>query len=355
MRTITGLILFFGLFTFNMKGQDIVRNNSIKHDTLVKVQADLDSIENTQHSSSLSNRHRLHPLDNTSKDVSPLSIPIETQPLSDATDKIINSELGQVANEKMDLLSQKKFTTMRRKLDDNQYVKRYPESGFYGLASIGYAMISMKQDLNKPDHYPLGLTVNSALGFASDRAAYSIEFGSYIDLSSMTNVKANRFQWTTNIRELLQKSDPKRASKLPQQPVDHFDVINWSTQFYVGIRARFPTVVPTNTYNPFFKVFIGRGISVLFLTAEDDAWEGFLDDTRFQLEGFSFGWSISNFYNVFDEKPVWFWELSFSSQLSSEYYFVAESGELPTELANESINQQTVFYALRFAIGGLFF
>lgn len=251
-------------------------------------------------------------------------------------------------DEKFNLLSQEKFKTRQGRLNDNLFMMKYLQAGWYTLGAVGYSLTSLKQDLSKPVFFPLGFNVNSAVGYSSNDGSYSIELGSYIDVVGMEGTDFGRFDWT--------QVTPNNARLLDPEGLRSLDVVTWSTIFYLGIRARFPNVVPTNTFNPYLKVFFGRGVGVLFLdTDEDDRFEAVIDGKRFHIEGVHFGLSISNFYNVFNSSPAWFWEITFTNQLSNEYYFVAESGARPTEIANEAIPNQTAFFVLRFSVGTRFF
>lgn len=235
-------------------------------------------------------------------------------------------------------VSQKAYITEENKLYDNMLFTRTDFNGWYMLGGVGYSLLNIDAPGYNRDFYPMGMNISSSLGYVTE-GLYSFEFGSFIDLLNIDHFNSKRFE----------PLDPLFKE------VDEVEGINWNTIFYLGIRARIPGLKVNNDFNPYMKVFYGRGVSVLFLDTDDHEVNKTIDDRRFQFEGFVFGFSLSNIFNMFNDKPLWYAELTFSTQMTNEYFYVEEAGELPTEIKNDATNDSSLFYLLRLTIGSRFF
>lgn len=237
------------------------------------------------------------------------------------------------------MIGQKQYTKQNDLLDDNRYLMHTKVPGWYCLGGVGYSLAGIKKERARTHFFPKGFNVSSALGYL--HTGYSFEAGSYIDVFEADNIDARSFSWASVDPELGMASET--------------DLLIWNTTFYLGIKAAIPGIRANNHFNPFLKVFVGRGVSVLFWEHEQAQNKNATSDKRFHLEGYSFGLSLSNIHNMFNHDTPWYWELTLSRQANSEYFYVAESGELPTELANDYVRDQTLGYLVRFTIGARFF
>lgn len=247
----------------------------------------------------------------------------------------LKSEVKEYVEARSEMLSQEPFEHESELLDDNLYMTRSKIPGWYCLGGIGYSVAGINQERTETQFFPLGFNVASALGYFA-AGGYSIELGSYIDVLDFSSIRASEFRWA-QVDEDLQSGKGE-------------DFINWSTTFYLGVKARIPNVRATNWWNPSLKVFIGRGVSVIFWEKERENGQ-MESNRRVHLEGFSYGLSFSNVLNIFSDKNPWYWEVTFSRQMNTEYFFVEDDGALPAPIANDFIRDQTLGYVLRFTVG----
>lgn len=243
------------------------------------------------------------------------------------------------------MVNQDPYSDEGSNYEDNLLMKRSWVNGWYCLGGIGYSLNSLKDPERSAQYFPAAFHVSSAIGYHSP-GGYAYEFGSYLDVIEMNDINVLK-QSNNQITNL----DPK-FNKLQK-----IDLYAWNTLFYMGLKSRFPNVIrPTDTFNPYFKILIGKSVTVYFPDdAHDDDINTVLSDKRIHIEGYAFGFSISNIYNTFNKKPIWFWELTFTTQINNKLFYVQESGELPLELAKIPTNNSSLFYVLRLSIGTRFF
>jgi hypothetical protein len=256
------------------------------------------------------------------------------------SDMEINRE--HLLNNFYQMVNQKKYEDQDLNFEDNLFLNRTWADGWYCLGGAGYSLFTIDNPEHSRHYYPTAFNVSSALGYHSP-GGYAYEFGSYIDVVDINDFKAQR----ANAGQI----DPNFQS------VNEMDLIAWNTVFYIGIRARFPNVIrPTNNFNPYAKIFYGRGVTVYFPgDTDDDEATTNLSDKRIHMEGAVFGFSISNVFNMYNKKPIWFLELTFQTQMYRDMFFVQENGDLDLELNKAPATDGSLYYVLRLTIGSRFF
>ncbi len=230
---------------------------------------------------------------------------------------LLNTQAQQVAD-----------TSASAIIEDNSFITKSWTEGWYFLAGIGPSTSVFSQS-GRTEHSPSGGHVSSTIGYFS-KGGYGFEIGSYIDVP---------FFYDFGI-------------ETPDENRD-VDINLWNTLFFLSIRARLPEVQPTSNWDPFIKVFYGFGAGVMFFHLDDDdPWKEALDDRRLQLEGPVFGLSFTNFFNTqSDDVPVWFLELSVSTQLYQERYFIEAAGDLPLVLDKQATSKNDELYVVRLSAG----
>jgi len=218
-------------------------------------------------------------------------------------------------------------TTTSSIIEDNSFIKNSWTNGWYFLAGIGASSSTFIRS-SITEFSPLGGHVSSTIGYFS-KGGYGFEIGSYIDVPFFNDF-------------LIETPDVKRE----------LDINLWNTLFFLSIRARLPEIQPSNNWNPFVKVFYGFGAGVMFFHLEDDdPWKDSLKDKRVQLEGPLFGISFSNFFNTQSNDPIWFLELTISTQLYQERFVIEEAGDLPLVLDTNPTDKNDELYVVRLSAG----
>jgi hypothetical protein len=129
----------------------------------------------------------------------------------------------------------------------------------------------------------------------------------------------------------------------------------WDTLLTLGVRFRFPGLVPDSDFGPYGRVFFGWGPAVAFLNDEErppELQDPEIDRLHLQgpVGGFSFG-----YFRKTDSGLVWFVEIAVAGHALWQVDAIKENEEIPIVLSRGPITDNSVLGTLYLTIGLLIF
>jgi len=198
--------------------------------------------------------------------------------------------------------------------------------GIYLLAGIGYSYNEIISNDNINNSFT-GLNLSTSAGYWAFNA-FSFEIGSIINYNYNDNFSIS------NITE---------TSPGVYEKIDNYNMTmhEWGSIFYFGTMARWPFIRPSNNLNLFIRIFNGAGKTVYWIQPKADQVNDFKlpKDSRVTSDGILLGFSIINFFNEFNDKPIWFIEITTTIQMYYESLIIQSDGVLPEIISrNDNTN-----------------
>ena len=121
----------------------------------------------------------------------------------------------------------------------------------------------------------------------------------------------------------------------------------WDTTFYFGVMFRMPALEQTDNFNMYFKILNGFGKSMYWKKTNR-----LIRADRFFVEGNVLGFALGNVFNAFNEKTVWFIQLSYVLKAYDDTIGVDDSGLLPEEVGTlkNKVNTNLSQFHLTFGV-----
>ncbi len=202
--------------------------------------------------------------------------------------------------------------------------------GFAFFGALGFTNAFVISDKGENEG-AIGPSISTAVSYC-EAQVYCIEFGSVVNVNFYDDIKG----------------DSELSGDLD------IDLIMWQSSFYLGTRNKFPIVIPTDTWNPWYKVFLGYGSSVGFIRDVNTSKSKIPDGLRFHSEGPILGLGLVFNFNAFNSKKFWFIEITQLIQIQRTNYLVQQTTELPLIIDsfnsrnNSHISQTNLNIGIRF-------
>ncbi len=224
---------------------------------------------------------------------------------------------------------------------DGHFAAKQWYDGPYFLAGIGPSeSVSITNKKSTWSYGGCHLFVN--LGYwAYD--AFGIELGGFINYSYFEDLTVYDYTGILPVSYGLNK-------------ITGIDAHLWDSSFYMSLNVRFPFVKRTDLLNPYLRLLVGYGVSVYWIKNVPDSlvvqllsagysesifWLNCLPDSvwtrsrdRFQSDGPVFGVSIGNMFNAFNDKTVWYLQVTVLAKMYREVIAVKDGAVIPTKMAN---------------------